>query len=54
MSHCSLGENPLTDDKDELGDARPLCVNGGSASLQYIVDIHLIISSESLLGVSGI
>ena len=53
MSHCSLGEKPLTDDKEELGDERLLCVNGGSESLQYIADMHLIMSSESLLGVSG-
>lgn len=53
MSHCSLGEKPLTEDIEEFGDERPLCVNGGSESLQYIAVMHLIISSESLLGVSG-
>lgn len=53
ISHRSCGENALIDDIDELGDDRPLCVKGGSASLQYMADMHLIISSESLLGVSG-
>jgi hypothetical protein len=41
------------DGEDELGDERLLCVKGGSESLQYIADMHFIISSESLLGVSG-
>lgn len=54
ISLWSCGENALVDDKDELGDERPFCVKGGSASLQYIVDMHLIMSSESLLGVSRI
>jgi hypothetical protein len=53
ISHCSRGENSLMDDEDELGDERLLCVKGGSESLQYIADMHFIISSESLLGVSG-
>lgn len=38
------------DDKDEVGDERPLFATGGSASLQYIEDIHLIISSDILFG----
>ena len=54
ISFCSCGEKALVDDKDELGDERPFCVKGGSASLQYMVDMHLIMSSESLLGVSWI
>lgn len=51
QSECSLGEKALAD--DEVGDERPWFVSGGSQSLQYIAAMHLIISSESLFGVSG-
>lgn len=54
MSPWSPIEKPLVEDKDELGDERPGFVVDGSASLQYIADMHLTISSESLLGVFGI
>lgn len=46
-------EKALAEDKDELGDESPGCAIGGSASLQYIADMHLTISSESLLGATG-
>jgi len=53
ISPWSPIEKPLAEDNDELGDERPGCIIGGSASLQYIADMHFTISSESLFGSTG-
>lgn len=54
MSNWSCGENALIGDDDETGEERPWCDKGGSESLQYMADMHLIISSERRLALSGI
>ncbi|KAK4761930.1 hypothetical protein SAY87_029814 [Trapa incisa] len=54
ISGGSLSENPLGDDiDDETSEERSPLIREDSASLQYIADMHLIMSSESLLGVFG-
>ena len=53
IAYCSPGENSLIDDKEDMGDESPWFDRDGSANLQYIADMHLIMSSESRLGVSG-
>lgn len=49
------GETALVvEEKDDVGeDDEPWWTKGGSASLQYIPAMHLTISSDRLLGVSG-
>lgn len=52
LSQGFLEENILDDDRDEVGEADKGAVfGGGLASLQYIEEMHLTTSSESLSGV---
>lgn len=54
MSPTYCGEIALVEENDDVGeDEEPWWTNGGSASLQYIPAMHLTISSDRLLGVSG-
>lgn len=47
MSHWSFVEKALIDEKDEVGERH------GFAILQYMVHMHLTMSSDNLFGVSG-
>lgn len=52
ISHWPCGENSSTDNGEEMGEeGQSLLDKGGSASLQYMADMLLIISSESQFGV---
>lgn len=51
LSQGFLEENIVEEDKDEIGEAgKPKWLGGRFESLQYIEDMHLTISSESLSG----